>query len=441
MRADRPAVAIVTNLRRYTRLAFQSLVLGGVAVALVVVGYLLRQLNVVFNPALWASIQLIASFLSFSIAANVLVRFLGTGDRASLILGSGFVLGGCTELAGIIAFYSQSSDVSARAQASLSPILWMIAETLLAILLLLAFSIDEWLTWPRQPKRVVLAVVTFVLATGYLIAITFLAIPRDWAIRSSGLLPSRGELIPAAIFFAAAIALYRSRRRNLAAFDATLVWIASVNTISHFIASESARQLDVPAISAELLNTGSFVVLLGATLLDNVRLFGEVQNRATSDSLTGLANYRRLIDILQSELERSGRTNRPFSVLLMDLDGLKTINDNHGHLTGSRAICRVGEVLRLYCRTLDTAARYGGDEFALILPETDETAARQVSLRIRRHLAADSEAPRLSLSVGTATYPNSGATIQQLLDAADQDLYAAKAASKRSGWRQLPLGL
>jgi diguanylate cyclase (GGDEF)-like protein len=126
----------------------------------------------------------------------------------------------------------------------------------------------------------------------------------------------------------------------------------------------------------------------------------------------------------------------------MDLDGLKEINDLHGHLTGSRAICRVADVLRQNSRSLDTAARYGGDEFALILPETNEDEARRVSDRIRQHLASEDEAPRLSLSIGIATYPEDGASVQLLLDAADRELYSSKIASKNSrGPRQLPLGL
>ncbi len=81
-------------------------------------------------------------------------------------------------------------------------------------------------------------------------------------------------------------------------------------------------------------------------MLDNAQLFRQVRHLAISDSLTGLANYRHLVDILQGELERSGRTNRAFSILLMDLDGLKKINDRHGHVIGSRSLCRVATILQ-----------------------------------------------------------------------------------------------
>ena len=98
-----------------------------------------------------------------------------------------------------------------------------------------------------------------------------------------------------------------------------------------------------------------------------------------SDPLTGLANYSRLVDALGAEIQRSRRTGRSFSVLLFDLDGLKKVNDNHGHLVGSAAICRVADVLRANSRAIDTPARYGGDEFALVLPETEVNAARVVA--------------------------------------------------------------
>jgi diguanylate cyclase (GGDEF)-like protein len=221
------------------------------------------------------------------------------------------------------------------------------------------------------------------------------------------------------------------------AFDAVLVWVAGMNAAGHVIASQSARLLDAPAAVAQLVNTLGYIVLLGATLLDNAQLFRQVRTLAISDSLTGLANYRRLVDVLQSELERSGRTNRSFSILLMDLDGLKVINDRYGHLAGSRALCRLADILRLHCRSIDTAARYGGDEFALVLPETSDLAAQQVADRIRDRLGVDEEVPQLSLSIGIATFPRCGNSVQQLLESADRALYAMK-GRLNSGRTQKP---
>lgn len=147
---------------------------------------------------------------------------------------------------------------------------------------------------------------------------------------------------------------------------------------------------------------------------------------AITDPLTGLGNYRRLLDVLHAEIERSGRTRRPFAVLLLDLDGLKKINDRYGHVAGSRALCRLGDVLRLSCRAIDTAARYGGDEFAVILPETTASAAGFVASRIRERMESDSEQPALSASIGVAVYPRDGETIEALLQTADRELYEMK---------------
>jgi diguanylate cyclase (GGDEF)-like protein len=118
-------------------------------------------------------------------------------------------------------------------------------------------------------------------------------------------------------------------------------------------------------------------------------------------------------------------------VLLLDLDGLKKINDAHGHIVGSRALCRLADMLRLYSREMDTAARYGGDEFVLILPETDLDAARLVAQRITKKLAEDGEEPKLSVSIGMAIYPTDGETIHEILGAADQDLYRDKGVPKK----------
>jgi diguanylate cyclase (GGDEF)-like protein len=185
--------------------------------------------------------------------------------------------------------------------------------------------------------------------------------------------------------------------------------------------------MDAPFVFAQSLMVLSYAVALGGALLDNARLFERVRHMAVSDPLTGLANYRRLLDVLENETERTDRTGRPFAVLLLDLDGLKTINDSYGHLVGSRAICRLADILRVHCRAIDTAARYGGDEFALVLPETQQDEAHRVADRIRAVLANDDEPPRLSASIGISLYTGGGERIEKLLSEADQDLYSEKA--------------
>ena len=160
----------------------------------------------------------------------------------------------------------------------------------------------------------------------------------------------------------------------------------------------------------------------------------QARQLAVRDPLTGLANYRLLIERVDDEIKRYGRNSKPFAVLLLDLDGLKKINDEYGHLVGSLAICRVAEVLHLSCRETDTAARYGGDEFALVLPESNMEAATQVARRVAQRLSQDAEEPRLKVSIGIAEFPRDGATIEHLLSAADQSLYN----DKRRGPTSLP---
>jgi len=156
------------------------------------------------------------------------------------------------------------------------------------------------------------------------------------------------------------------------------------------------------------------------------KLEDHLRHQAAKDPLTGLANYRQLVEILDTEIKRSQRTERAFALLLLDLDGLKAINDRFGHVIGSKALCRLADVLGNSGRDIDTAARFGGDEFALVLPETGEKAALSVARRICENLAHDQKRPKLSVSVGTATYPSDGKTVETLLSAADVALYRMK---------------
>src|ERR1700674_230146 len=156
------------------------------------------------------------------------------------------------------------------------------------------------------------------------------------------------------------------------------------------------------------------------------QLEDHLRQQAARDPLTGLASYRRLTEGLDMEVKRSERTGREFAVLLIDLDGLKQINDRYGHLTGSHALCRVADVLS-FCRDIDMAARYGGDEFAIVLPETGAEAASQVAQRICSSIANDGMGPVLSVSIGVAVYPHDGERIEALLRAEKFAIYSMKA--------------
>jgi diguanylate cyclase (GGDEF)-like protein len=171
-------------------------------------------------------------------------------------------------------------------------------------------------------------------------------------------------------------------------------------------------------------------LVMAAETAERKRSMDKIQEMALSDPLTGLANYRRLVDVIDSEMKRFGRTGRSFCVLLLDLDGLKKINDTHGHVTGSRALCRLADILRVHCRGTDLAARYGGDEFAVVMPESEDDGARRAMRRIAENVARDTETPRISVSIGAALFPRDGVTISELLEAADRSLYSKKNKSR-----------
>ncbi len=173
-------------------------------------------------------------------------------------------------------------------------------------------------------------------------------------------------------------------------------------------------------------------LVLIAVVTERKEAEDRLRRLAVSDPLTGLANYRHLTQALDAEIQRSSRTDRPFAVVLIDLDGLKKINDRYGHLVGSLALRRVAETLLGSCRGIDTAARFGGDEFALVLPETGDAAAWHVARRVADRVARDGEKPSLTISIGVAVHPRDGATLEVLMNSADRSLYDNKARHRRS---------
>jgi diguanylate cyclase (GGDEF)-like protein len=177
---------------------------------------------------------------------------------------------------------------------------------------------------------------------------------------------------------------------------------------------------------------------ISAVVFERSRAEATLRHMAATDPLTGLANIRGFNEAVSEEIERSERSGRPFAVLLLDLDGLKKINDRYGHLVGSEALRRMAAVLRAQCRAIDTAARYGGDEFAVVLVETGEAAAQQVAVRVMHQLANDRVEPALSVSIGGAVYPQDGLTGEALLLAADRALYEMKGGKTQLGGQQRP---
>jgi diguanylate cyclase (GGDEF)-like protein len=156
---------------------------------------------------------------------------------------------------------------------------------------------------------------------------------------------------------------------------------------------------------------------------------------STIDPLTGLFNRTFFFAAVDREIARSARSNRGFCLLMMDLDELKAINDRNGHYFGDLVLGGVGDVIRSGVRKIDTAARYGGDEFVVLLPETDPTGAYVLAEKVRigvtdLHIPVSGSPINASISVGVVSYPDDGRTSDELLISADQAMYASKRAGK-----------
>ena len=169
---------------------------------------------------------------------------------------------------------------------------------------------------------------------------------------------------------------------------------------------------------------------VGVDITDRKQSEEEILYQARHDALTNLANYREFMDKLEREVNRAERSHRSFTLLLLDLDDLKKINDLWGHLTGNRALKRLAAVIGEHCRSTDLAARYGGDEFAVVLIDSDEGMAEHVAQRIASSLQTDTEEPALGVSIGLGIYPADGRTAAELIEAADRQLYRRKKESK-----------
>ena len=182
------------------------------------------------------------------------------------------------------------------------------------------------------------------------------------------------------------------------------------------------------------VGTAAFGGLVVSYLRDRINeLVLRLTDAARTDPLTGLLNRRALEELFEVELERSRRTGRPLSVVVGDLDGFKAVNDHLGHHAGDRALHQVATELTKWKRRIDVAARMGGEEFALLLPETDERGAFLVAERLRRAtqrcFGDDLKLP-LTISFGVASYPDHGDDSEMLLHSADRALYAAKDLGK-----------
>ncbi|MBE9478795.1 MAG: diguanylate cyclase [Chloroflexi bacterium] len=160
---------------------------------------------------------------------------------------------------------------------------------------------------------------------------------------------------------------------------------------------------------------------------ENKRLFEEIQRLAVTDSLTGLFNRHKLQDSLDTEVERAKRYSRPLSIIMIDMDKLKVINDTFGHAAGDEALKLVARSIQRSIRKVDLGTRFGGDEFVVLLPEADREEAAAVAKRIREAiLGVEFESGKLSVSMGVVQWHSGFDTSKDFVHAADEAMYLAK---------------
>jgi diguanylate cyclase (GGDEF)-like protein len=207
-------------------------------------------------------------------------------------------------------------------------------------------------------------------------------------------------------------------------------------TVAVVVGLDSGTSLNPPVLTGGLQSAIEEVLTPAGSALYASMLLRRSEALSVTDDLTRLYNSRYLNAALRRETRLAARTGRSLSLLFIDLDGFKSINDNHGHLAGSRALVEAATVIRGSARETDIVARFGGDEFALILPDTGLTGALAVAERIRdrlarfRFLADDGLAIHLTASVGVATIPEVVATADELMQAADAAMYRVKDRGK-----------
>jgi len=188
---------------------------------------------------------------------------------------------------------------------------------------------------------------------------------------------------------------------------------------------ENLELMEISEEEALLLRTLADLI---SGALHNALSFQKAQEQAITDGLTNVKTHRFFMEALSSEWKRSSRAGRSFALVLMDLDRFKFVNDFYGHLEGDLVLQRVGQILETNCRRSDVVARYGGDEFVILMPETTMEQARQLASKLRGWVAADPllREKNISASFGIACYPLHGSSPQELIQVADASMYLSK---------------
>ena len=206
--------------------------------------------------------------------------------------------------------------------------------------------------------------------------------------------------------------------------------------VGALIAFDQAVASQKPKLAPSLLRAVNLLLEPPAMALDSALRLKRAEELSVTDDLTQLYNSRFLKLALRRETKRASRSGRPLSLLFIDLDGFKSVNDTHGHLYGSRALVEAAGLIRGSARETDVAARFGGDEFAIILPDTGGEGAYAVGERVRDRVAAhlfladDGLNLHLTASVGVATLPDVAASADELVAAADRAMYQVKDSGK-----------
>ena len=226
--------------------------------------------------------------------------------------------------------------------------------------------------------------------------------------------------------------------RAMGPAGAVLAWPlrCRAQTVAALIVMERRAAAEVPQLSSATGLALGTMLEGPAQALDNALRLRRTEALSVTDDLTQLYNSRYLNQVLRREAKRASRSGRPLSLLFLDLDGFKSINDTHGHQAGSRALVEAAGVIRRCARETDIVARFGGDEFAIILPDTGSEGAAAVGDRVRERLSvhpflqSNGLKLKLTASVGVATLPDVAASAEELVRAADMAMYQVKDSGK-----------
>jgi diguanylate cyclase (GGDEF)-like protein len=310
--------------------------------------------------------------------------------------------------------------------------LFGIGATLLLVTLPLPHSADR-----NTAALIAIALVAYLAAGGFLILFDRLPL---WSFEASPLVGT--VLISLAAYFGGSEAASAYAMYYFWVAASACYFLRPAVAAAHLVLASAGYgivlialgDVTVPALKWAVATGTLFVVgtLITALQSQMERTLTQLGAAARTDSLTGLANRRELEQRFAGELERSTRGGRPLSIAVLDLDWFKEFNDRFGHAAGDRALVQLAEALRRATRTSDVVARLGGEEFAVLAPETDELEGYQLAERLRAEVRATfaRQPEKMTVSCGVASFPVHGITAGELLHSADRALYEAKEAGR-----------